>query len=388
MGGVGGSRLDRPANLEVATIKSPDKLHSRREMGGANSQSQVDLKRRKEDEYKMELVTGQKRKRDIQDDLTYAMDLKKSRRKELGRDSDGRHNASAGLSDGGERYHYGGLTTSKEGDYYHSNSNSSSRSRRLEPSSVGGDSFRKRTRLSQTPEPPESGGSGKIGRSHHRTDKEDVRRSGVDGTGEHRTEGAPPPPKARSLDWTAVDAFSNKANSKLQHIFSSVLDKFQPGVLLKDLKVSTSLAGPRFSQLVQEAILRDVGVAGNDAGQLKKKATESCEEELPTCEETEDSEGKTATEGKVDSELVTPSSNVTEGTSKATAEMREGRGSLTWDTLTGECLLPCRRALTAADDYAIRRRLKKDHQVSMCGTNNYTSWWGVASGASHMVGCC
>lgn len=358
----GSGRPEKPGSSsgggDGLTRKSPDKAHSRREGGVVGPH---DHKRRKEDEYKSELMAGHKRKRDVQDDTSFSPDPKKSRRRDLSRESDQqRHSAKDG-----DRYHYSIAPSSasgKDSDYHHGSN--TDRKRRQDSSSILSESSRRKARLSQTPEPPDSGARGKSGRSYHRYDREDGRRLMAEGTTERKSEGGAM--KSRSLDWTAVQAFADKANSKLQRQYSSVLDRFKPGVLLGEVKVSPALAGAGHYQRVREAILKD---GGEVSSLWPEKKEAKCDKKVIS-EEKVSFEENMPSEEKTTSEVVTSKeeelgTDVEEDKMECELPGHEEEGQLTWDKLARECLLSCRRALTAADDYAIRRRLRKDHKVSL-----------------------
>lgn len=366
----GSGRSDRPgsSNSGVAggagggdgpSLKySPDKTRSRRE--GSMTGSYDHKRHKEEEEFKSEMGVGHKRKRELQEDPMFPPEAKKARHRDHSRESDHRHHSlsSSNSNKEAERYHCNPVPSSssgsgKEADRYHGGS--LERKRRQESSTAMADSSRKRTIRSQTPEPPGSGGRGKAGvtsKMLYKHGKELNKRVSVtEGTSEHsRSEGGGAG-KSRSLDWAAVRSFTDKANSKIQRVHTSVLDRFKPGVILGTVPVSPSLAGPDCYLQVREAILRDGGEDTNLWGTVQQGEEEDQEMQL---------QGKEAVEGEEQGVIL--GGGTLESQQQEVRE--EAHRNLNWDKVAGECLLSCRQALTASDDYAIRRLLRKYHRVS------------------------
>jgi len=421
-------RVERPGSsssgglTESGSLKSPDKVFSRRD-------GPHDYKSRKEEEYKVDLMVGHKRKRDLADEAAFSPDPQKSRRKDLSLDSE-RHHCASGKEG---RYHYSfGVSSTKESDHYHSSAGSD-RKRRLEAYSVvGGETSQRKSQRSQTPEPPESGGRGKSSRSYQRHEREEGQGYSAGGGSGHKTERAPA--RSRSLDWTAVQTFSDKANSKLRRGggFTSVLDQFKPGVVLAELKVSQALAGDHHYSLVRQAILGlrgdgpprstgrnvEAGVPSGrtqspeegDSDRHSKEVMVTEEKSIPDegsvvgkdevedardkdgvredkCEVIDEDKMETIGEAKIETMVCDKIEAIGEDKiehmeedkinamgedkvvpfeeEKMEDELSEQNGVLMWEKVAGECLSSCRRALTAADDYAVRRRLRKDNRVRL-----------------------
>ena len=343
--GGGASGSDGPPHKS-----SPDKTRSRRECNMAGS---YDHKRLKEEDVRSEFVAEHKRKRDLQEDSSLPPDAKKMRHRDHSRESDHHHHhhtlTSSISCKEAERYHCSptlGISSGSGKETDRHRGGGSERKRRQESNTILAESSRKRAMQSHTPEPPLSGGREKASgmmKSHHKHGKEiNKRMSVVDCTSEHgRGEGGGG--RSRSLDWEAVRNFTEKANAKLRRVHTGVLDQFKAGVVLGSVGVSAMLAGPDYYQRVKQAILRDGGDDTNLQEEIQQGEEEDHEVQLHGMVEEEE-------RGLV---RVSQQPRVPE----------EAEGSLNWDKVAGECLLSCRQALTASDDYAIRRLLRKD-QVS------------------------
>ena len=126
---------------------------------------------------------------------------------------------------------------------------------------------------------------------------------------------------SRSLDWSIVSDYTERANAKLKYQYPvAVLKKFTPAAMFSSVAVSPSLAGPQRYEAILDLVRAHVkdngetGVAGHWLEALQLNSG------VPT----------------------TPQ--------KTTRE---------WDKTISDSLGACRRALTAADDYALRRLLRK-----------------------------
>lgn len=306
----GHTHPDRPGN-SAGRHRSPPvaadagaKTRSRRDPVSTSH----DHKRRKEDEGKTSSSElGHKRKRDHSDDV-HLPDVKRSRHSDHGGGSSSsrdtdRHGKEGDYSHGKWRQDAGGSESSARRQHR-------SRSPRTPVSGVGGDKERGR-----------STGKGKYG-------SRDLAKKSTDKDHGKTAEGAK---KSKGLDWSTICDFTEKANSKLSyHPSKSVLGKFTPAAVLMGVEVSPELAGPDLFHRIVELIRAH----------------------SKTVEET-DIAGFWA--------------DILEGQESADIPRTPAKTAFNWDRAVSKSLGGCRRALTASDDYTLRRLLRKDrHRVNWC----------------------
>lgn len=306
--------MDRPSSSvghrSSPTVDTTGKTHPRREGVGTVHEH----KRRKEDDTKIGSELGHKRKREHMEE-TYLPEMKKARHGD-------HHPNSGGTSRDNDRHsgkdsdHYRG-STSKDAEGRHGNME---KKRQLESSPA-----RKHHR-SRSPRTPVSGERGRSGGSKtHRHSKEgrkvtpDVVRTS-EGSG-----------RSKTLDWSIIKSYTERLNAKLKqqrHQPKEILDKFKPGPVLADIPVSPSLATPECYQKITELVsahLKEGGGASSGGPWGEMGVEDSVSNSVPT----------------------------------------------DWDKAVSKSLGPCRRAMTASDDYVLRRLLRKTHyhqqqRVRMC----------------------
>ncbi len=313
------------------------KSRSRRDGGG------TDHKRRKEDDPKPSSELGHKRKRDNLDD-TPLPDTKRARHGDhhgnsgSGRDSEKHHGSS---SSGG-----GGGTGKDTGDH-------GSGDRKWRQESTGLESSRKQQHRSRSPRtpipPPGSSGSGEKGgrsgssKTHKHSSSGGSGRDGKDSSSkEGRKGGAQDKDRSKSgesssrpkaVDWASLNSFTAKANSKLHYQRPvSVLKRFTPGAVFAGIEVSPELAGQEKYQKIVDLVRTHVQESGDDPGKRCHSYWASILD----------------AGGGADSAV--PASPL------------KSIGGVDWEQVISPALGACRRALTAADDYTLRRLLRKDQQ--------------------------
>ena len=260
-------------------------------------------KRRKEEEPKTPSELGHKRKREHIDDINLP-EVKKPRHGDhhgIGIREMERHHSNSSREL--EHHH---LSTSKESDHHHG---SMERKRRQEETSL-----RKHQR-SRSPKTPVQGERGKSKSYKHNRDSK--KSTPEDREHSKTSEGAG---KTKSLDWMTVSNFTEKASAKLKNYPRTVMERLKPGSILSEVEVSPELAGPECYQKIVEVVSLHLR------------------------------EGGRRVQG--------PWSNLLEG-----KECIQKAG-VDWDSIVSESMGPCRRALTASRDYALRRLLRKGHRVS------------------------
>lgn len=133
--------------------------------------------------------------------------------------------------------------------------------------------------------------------------------------------------RSRGLDWAAVTKYTEKANSRLKYQRPmAVLEKFTPGaVFAASLEISPSLAGAERYQTICKLVRSHF-----------KEKREDCIPDFWS------------------GVLQTSESN-----------SPQQKGGLDWDKSVAQSLGPCRRALTASDDYVVRRLLRKEQQAEV-----------------------
>ena len=149
--------------------------------------------------------------------------------------------------------------------------------------------------------------------------------------------------KGKGLDWAAVNSFTEKTNARLKERRSgmAVLGKFTPGATLAGIHVSPSLAGPQRYQAITELVQSHWKESGVEHREGHWGGVLQCPEPLD------------------------------------------------WDKALLDAMGSCRRALTASDDYVLRRLLRKDppQQRVSHSMGWVTGWWVTAWGGSqHGVG--
>ena len=128
--------------------------------------------------------------------------------------------------------------------------------------------------------------------------------------------------KSKGLDWSTVNDFTEKANTKLNyHPSKSVLERFTPAAVLMGTEISPLLAGPDLFDRIVELV------------RVRSKTTD-------------------------ESNLSSYWAEILEGSDSLSTP----RTALDGDKTVSKSLGPCRRALTASDDYNLRRILRKDDQ--------------------------
>lgn len=196
-----------------------------------------------------------------------------------------------------KRARHGDHHTSRDSDHHHGNKDTGSGKQH----SSGG---------SHTPERGRSGGS----RGYKHTSR-DGKKTHTGGSSVEKDNVKGSDGRGKGLDWAAVNSFTEKTNARLKDRRSvmAVLGKFTPGATLAGIHVSPALAGPQRYQVITELVRshwKESGVEGHwgDVGQ--------CSDPHKT--------------------------------------------GLDWDKALLDALGACRRALTASDDYVLRRLLRKD----------------------------
>lgn len=283
-------------------LDTTGKPRSRRE-GGTGSH---DNKKHKEDDPKTPSELGHKRKREHLEDA-HLPEVKRARHGNTSRDVD-RHHGNTGKD---SEHLYGSVD------------------RKWRPDSSASEvSARKqhRSRSPRTPVPSEKDRErGRVGKSHKHTDKEGKRTASSEKEQSRTSEGAG---RSRTLNWAAVNNFTKKANSKLNYRSSkATMEKFTPAAVFANIEVSPSLAGHKRFQKIMELVRSHLKVS-SDRGNIQGYWTDVLER----------------------SELLTPRTHV--------------RSASDWDKAVSNSLGACRRAMTASDDYSLRRLLRKDqHEV-------------------------
>lgn len=282
-------------------------------------------KRRKEEEPKTPSELGHKRKREHLDE-PHLPEMKRARH--------GDHHVSSSSSSSRDvDRHHGttttgnhGTTTGKETDHPYS---SLERKWRQESSSHEVSS-RKQHRSSSPRTPVVAGDKGRSGgsKTHRHSRDPSNKKTAPGGTGQERGQGkvGETANRVRSLDWAAVCNFTEKANSKISyHSSKSILEKFTPAAVFASVTVSPSLAGLERYQRISD--LTDPLTKESDLHEFRDFVMEGSE---------------------------------------------DMKSETDWDKTVSESLGACRRALTASDDYVLRRLLRKDQQrVSILDPHEY-----------------
>lgn len=139
----------------------------------------------------------------------------------------------------------------------------------------------------------------------------------------------------KKLDWDYLSSYTLRQTAKLDHSKPrSALERFTPGAIFAQVGVSPSLAGHDYYNSIKALV----------SAHLRENAAE---DKYPLPE----------------SVLNDPFGGATFG-SVCVSQIKEHRE---WNELFQTNLGPCRRALTASCDYAIRRKLRKANQ-SVSGT--------------------
>lgn len=268
-----------------------------------------DHKRRKEDEAKPPPELGHKRKRDHLED-GHLPDVKRVRHAE-------HHGASRDV----ERHHG---NAGKEADYLHG-----SVDRKWRQESGGSEPSSRKQHRSRSPRTPvPAGGDRERGRGSGKGHNYGSRDGGKKSTDKEHNRGNETTKKSRGLDWSTVNEFTEKANSKLNyHPSKSVLGNFTPAAVLMGIEISPLLAGADLFGRTVELI------------KARSKTVEQ-------------------------PNLLSYWMDILEGPESVSTPRTPVRSALDWDKTISKSLGACRRALTASDDYTLRRLLRKDqHRV-------------------------
>ena len=331
--------------------------------GRKESATQHDHKRRKEEEGGAGSLdtrsTSKKRKRDQVDDEPPAIEAKKLRSSEYypppkdsdrtprSREGGGTEMAETRSSGDRKRRHD---TSVKDGpSRKHPRSKSPETPKTNVPSSsanTGGSSSRRHERHGSSGRSVTSPNNkkGEKGEHHHRSK---VSSKKTESTGHESNEendslepaDAVPTESARKkLDWASVSNYTRKASTKLEKRSTSALERFSPGVVFARIGVSPSLAGKEYFDTVSSLV----------SMHLKKTYQHKTSGETRS--------NNTLPDSLFDSPF--------EGQQFASSCVSRIKQQLDWERMVGDNIGPCRRALTASADYAIRRNLKKSNQVS------------------------
>lgn len=298
--------------------EATSKQRSRREGGGsaANEHKQ----RRKEEEVKTPSELGHKRKRDHED--AYLHETKRVRHGDghSSRDSDHHHGSSTVYSSSvDKKWRQESEVASRK--QHSAASRPLERGRSLERE--GGRSLdRERGRSLER----ERGGRPGTSKGHKHISSSSSSNNKKGTALQEKEHVRASEGRSRAMDWAALNSYTEKANSKLKYQCPmAVLKKFTPAASFAATAVSPALAGPRRYRLISELV----------KSYLKEGSDEDVSEHWVA-----------ALQG---SESTTPTTPPKSG--------------LDWDKTIAESLGPCRRALTASDDYVLRRLLRKEQRV-------------------------
>lgn len=221
--------------------------------------------------------------------------------------------------------------------------------------SGSGGSTRRHERHGSGSKPVTSPNSKKSANEHHRS-KVSAKKTESESTEENETSSnVPAAPTAtgdpssapstentrKKLDWAAVSNYTQKASTKLERRSSSVLERFTPGAIFARTGVSPDLAGSEYLNTISSLVSKHLKKSYSQ----NQKATDES-----------GSERSVLPDSLVDSPF--------EGQQFASSGVSRIKEHLDWEHLIVDNVGPCRRALTASADYAIRKKLKKSNQVS------------------------